>query len=58
LSSELLAGASERILYAEHLEGDGAEIHERTCAMGLAAVIDAMIEKLLRDLVAVRALCE
>jgi bifunctional non-homologous end joining protein LigD len=24
--AELLAGASERILYAEHLEGDGAEI--------------------------------
>ena len=27
LLAELLAGASERILYAEHLEGDGAEIY-------------------------------
>jgi bifunctional non-homologous end joining protein LigD len=26
---DLLADASERILYAEHLEGDGPEIHER-----------------------------
>ena len=37
--AELLAGASERILYAEHLEGDGAEIHERACAMGLEGIV-------------------
>ena len=37
--SELLAGASERILYAEHLEGDGAEIYQRACAMGLEGII-------------------
>jgi bifunctional non-homologous end joining protein LigD len=37
--SELLAGASERILYAEHLEGNGAEIYERACAMGLEGII-------------------
>jgi bifunctional non-homologous end joining protein LigD len=37
--AELLAGASERILYAEHLEGDGPEIHERACAMGLEGII-------------------
>ena len=39
LLAELLAGASERILYAEHLEGDGAEIHERACAMGLEGIV-------------------
>ena len=39
LLSELLAGASERILYAEHLEGDGAEIQERACAMGLEGIV-------------------
>jgi hypothetical protein len=32
---ELLAGASERILYAEHLEGEGAQIEERAGAMGV-----------------------
>ena len=37
--AELLAGASERILYAEHLEGDGAEIYQRACAMGLEGII-------------------
>ena len=37
--SDLLAGASERILYAEHLEGDGAEIYQRACAMGLEGII-------------------
>jgi bifunctional non-homologous end joining protein LigD len=37
--SEFLAGASERILYAEHLEGHGPEIHERACAMGLEGII-------------------
>jgi bifunctional non-homologous end joining protein LigD len=36
---ELLSGASERILYTEHLEGDGPEIHERACAMGLEGII-------------------
>jgi DNA ligase D-like protein (predicted ligase) len=36
---ELLSGASERILYAEHLEGDGPEIHERACAMGLEGIV-------------------
>jgi bifunctional non-homologous end joining protein LigD len=39
LLSELLAGASERILYAEHLEGDGPEIHELACAMGLEGIV-------------------
>ena len=39
LLGELLAGAFERILYAEHLEGDGPEIHERACAMGLEGII-------------------
>jgi bifunctional non-homologous end joining protein LigD len=37
--SQLLTGASERILYAEHLEGDGSEIHEHACAMGLEGII-------------------
>jgi bifunctional non-homologous end joining protein LigD len=37
--SELLAVASERILYAEHLEGDGAEIYQRACTMGLEGII-------------------
>jgi bifunctional non-homologous end joining protein LigD len=37
--AELLAGSSERILYTEHLEGDGPEIHERACAMGLEGII-------------------
>jgi bifunctional non-homologous end joining protein LigD len=37
--AELLAGASERILYADHLEGDGAEIYARACAMGLEGII-------------------
>ena len=36
---ELLAGASERILNAEHLEGDGADIYERACAIGLEGII-------------------
>ena len=30
-----VADASERILYAEHLEGDGAQIQERAGAMGV-----------------------
>jgi bifunctional non-homologous end joining protein LigD len=37
--AKLLAGSSERILYTEHLEGDGPEIHERACAMGLEGII-------------------
>jgi bifunctional non-homologous end joining protein LigD len=37
--SELLAGTSGRILYAEHLEGDGVEIYERACAMGLEGIV-------------------
>ena len=37
--AELLAGASERILYAEHLEGNGPEIQERACAMGLEGIV-------------------
>ena len=36
---ELVAGASERILYAEHLEGSGAEIYQRACAMGLEGIV-------------------
>jgi bifunctional non-homologous end joining protein LigD len=39
LLAALLAGASERILYAKHLEGDGAEIYERACAMGLEGIV-------------------
>jgi bifunctional non-homologous end joining protein LigD len=39
LLSELLADTSERILYAEHLEGDGAEIYARACAMGLEGIV-------------------
>jgi bifunctional non-homologous end joining protein LigD len=39
LLSRLLAGASERILYGEHLEGSGAEIQERACAMGLEGIV-------------------
>jgi bifunctional non-homologous end joining protein LigD len=35
----LLAGVSDRILFAEHLEGDGAEIHERACAMGVEGIV-------------------
>jgi hypothetical protein len=35
LLAELLAGAAERILLAEHLEGDGAQIQERAGAMGV-----------------------
>jgi bifunctional non-homologous end joining protein LigD len=34
-----VADASERILFAEYLEGDGAEIHERACAMGLEGIV-------------------
>jgi bifunctional non-homologous end joining protein LigD len=37
--SELLAGASERILFAEHLEGDGGEIQERACVFGLEGIV-------------------
>jgi bifunctional non-homologous end joining protein LigD len=37
--AELLVGASERILYAEHLQGDGAEIYARACAMGLEGIV-------------------
>jgi bifunctional non-homologous end joining protein LigD len=39
LLSELLVGVSERILYAEHLEGNGTEVYERACAMGLEGII-------------------
>jgi bifunctional non-homologous end joining protein LigD len=39
LLAKLLAGASDRILYAEHLEGDGGEIYQRACAMGLEGII-------------------
>ena len=39
LLSELLTGASERILYAEHLEGNGTQIQERACAMGLEGIV-------------------
>jgi bifunctional non-homologous end joining protein LigD len=39
LLSELLAGAPERILYAEHLEGEGADIYQRACAMGLEGIV-------------------
>jgi bifunctional non-homologous end joining protein LigD len=28
-----------RILYAEHLEGDGAEVYERACAIGLEGIV-------------------
>jgi bifunctional non-homologous end joining protein LigD len=37
--SQLLTGASARILYAEHLEGNGPEIQERACAMGLEGIV-------------------
>jgi hypothetical protein len=37
--AELLADTSEPILYAEHLEGDGAEIYERACIMGLEGIV-------------------
>src|SRR5687767_12255609 len=39
LLAELLADASERLLYTEHLEGNGAEIYARACAMGLEGII-------------------
>jgi bifunctional non-homologous end joining protein LigD len=39
LLAELLADASERILYAQHLEGDGPEIYTRACAMGLEGIV-------------------
>src|ERR671910_989146 len=39
LLAELLADASERILYTEHLEGDGPEIQERACVMGLEGIV-------------------
>jgi bifunctional non-homologous end joining protein LigD len=39
LLAELLAGASDRILYTEHLEGDGGEIYQRACAMGLEGIV-------------------
>jgi bifunctional non-homologous end joining protein LigD len=39
LLAELLAGASEGILFAEHMEGDGGEIRERACAMGLEGIV-------------------
>src|SRR5918995_2197846 len=44
LLRELLAGASERILFAEHLEGEGAEIQERACAMGLEGIISKQLD--------------
>jgi bifunctional non-homologous end joining protein LigD len=34
-----LADASQRILLAENLEGEGAEIQERACAMGLEGIV-------------------
>ena len=37
--AELLVGAPELILYAEHLQGDGAEIYARACAMGLEGIV-------------------
>jgi bifunctional non-homologous end joining protein LigD len=37
--SELLADTSENILYAEHIEGDGAKVYERACAMGVEGTI-------------------
>jgi bifunctional non-homologous end joining protein LigD len=37
--AELLAGQSDRIVYAEHLEGKGAEFHQRACAMGLEGIV-------------------
>ena len=39
LLAQLLADASERILYTEHLEGDGVEIYRRACAMGLEGIV-------------------
>jgi bifunctional non-homologous end joining protein LigD len=39
LLAELLVGASDRMLYAEHLEGNGQEIQERACAMGLEGIV-------------------
>jgi bifunctional non-homologous end joining protein LigD len=42
--AELLAGASERILYAEHLQGDGAEIYDRACGMGLEGILSKQLE--------------
>jgi bifunctional non-homologous end joining protein LigD len=47
--AELLAGASGRILYAEHLEGDGAEIHERACAMGVEGIVSKQQDALYRS---------
>ena len=41
---ELLASASDRILYTEHLEGNGPEIHERACAMGLEGIISKQLD--------------
>ena len=35
----LLAGAGERILFAEHLEGEGSAIFKRACAMGLEGIV-------------------
>jgi bifunctional non-homologous end joining protein LigD len=42
--AELLVGASERIVYTEHLDGDGAEIYERACAMGLEGIVCKQLE--------------
>jgi hypothetical protein len=39
--AERVGGASDRILYAEHLEGSGAEIYQRACAMGLEGMSQA-----------------
>jgi hypothetical protein len=39
VAADLLAGAAERILYTEHLEGDGPQIRERACAMGLEGIV-------------------
>jgi bifunctional non-homologous end joining protein LigD len=42
--AELLAGASERILYAKHLQGDGAEIYDRACAMGVEGIVSKQLD--------------
>jgi hypothetical protein len=46
--AELLAGAVERILYAEHLEGSGAEIYQRACAMGLEGIVSKQQDTFVR----------
>jgi ATP-dependent DNA ligase len=46
LLAELLADASERILFAEHLEGEGAQIQERAGAMGVIVETPASLPNL------------